>query len=144
LFDVVCSIGRNIEEIDPESTAEAIRKLKTEKDTLSRELDALDNISNTMMRYSESLTGEHVSPSEAESFFENLLSSSRDMGSTRAELEERMLELTREIDALSSTQVKKQGKASGEVTVVIMAKQATDIKLRLTYRMSMQPFLLKH
>jgi hypothetical protein len=63
------------------------------------------------------------------------LSRSRSLGSTRAELEEEILQLTRQIDVLSSTEVKKQGMADGEVTVVIMAKQATDIKLRLTYRM---------
>ncbi|KAH9974805.1 hypothetical protein BGW80DRAFT_1559769 [Lactifluus volemus] len=108
LFDVVCSVGRYIEEVDPESTAEAIRKLKIKKDTLSRELDALDEMLNTMTTgtYSKSLTAEH---------------------------EEEIFGLTREIDALSSTQVKKQGKAIGEVTVVITEKPATDIKLRLTY-----------
>jgi hypothetical protein len=65
---------------------------------------------------------------------------SRSLGSTRAELEEEILQLTRQIDVLSSTEVKKQGKADGEVTVVIMAKQATDIELRLTYRMPIHPF----
>jgi hypothetical protein len=135
LFDVVCSVGRSIEEIDSESTTEAVRILNAKMDVLSRNLDALDDISATMLTYSKSLVGEHVPPMQAERFFESILSRSRSLESTRAELEEEILQLTRQIDVLSSTEVKKQGMADGEVTVVIMAKQATDIKLRLTYRM---------
>jgi hypothetical protein len=36
---------------------------------------------------------------------------------------------------MTSCETKKQGKTNGEVTVVIMAKKATNIELRLTYRM---------
>ena len=38
---------------------------------------------------------------------------------------------------LSSCETKKQGKTNREVRVVIMAKKATNIELRLTYRMSL-------
>jgi hypothetical protein len=140
LFDVVCSVGRSVEEIDSASTTEVIRTLNTKKNVLSKNLDALDDISDTMMTYSNSLIGEHVPPVAAEQFFLNLLSHSRSLGSTRAQLEEEILQLTRQIDVLSSTEVKKQGKADGEVTVVIMAKKATDIELRLTYRMPIHAF----
>jgi hypothetical protein len=139
LFDVVCSVGRSAEEIDSASAAEVIRILNAKKDVLSKNLDALDDIVDTVLTYSKSLVGEHVPPTQAEKFFDNLLERSRSLGSTRAELEEEILQLTRKIDVLSFNQVKKQGTADGEVTVVVMAKQATDIKLRLTYRMQIHP-----
>ena len=90
-----------------------------------------------MVDYSKSLSGNSVPPRQAERFFESLLTRSRDISSTRAGLEEEILQLSRQIDMLLSCETKKQGKTSGEVTVVIMAKTATTIELRLTYRMSL-------
>jgi hypothetical protein len=136
LFDVVCSIGPGIDEIDTASTSEVVRKLNAQKDVLTKDLDAIDDISGTMVTYSKSLAGDSVPPDQAEKFFEGLMSRSRAMTSTRAELEEEILQLSRQIDLLSSAEKKKQGKADGEVSVVIMVKKATNIELRLTYRMS--------
>ncbi|KAI0252907.1 hypothetical protein BJV78DRAFT_1281252 [Lactifluus subvellereus] len=133
LFDVVCSVGRSIEEIDSASTAEVIRMLNVKRDVLYRKLNVLDDTSDTMITYSKSLVGEHVPPGQAEGFFEYILSRSQSLESTRAELEEEILQVTRQLDILWSTELKKQGNADGEATVVIMAKQATNIELRLTY-----------
>lgn len=83
------------------------------------------------------MSGDSVPPRQAERFFESLLTRSRDISSTRAGLEEEILQLSRQIDRMSSCETKKQGKTNGEVTVVIMAKKATNIELRLTYRMSL-------
>ena len=58
------------------------------------------------------------------------------MTSARADLKEKILQLSRQIHALLSAEKKKEGKTDGEVSVVIMTKQPTDIQLRLTYRMS--------
>jgi hypothetical protein len=109
--------------------------LNAKKDVLHRKLNVLDDISNTMVAYSKTLVGENVPPEQAETFFEYILSRSQSLESTRADLEEEILQVTRQIDILWSTEVKKQGSADGEVMMVIMAKQATDVKLRLTYRM---------
>ncbi|KAF8268362.1 hypothetical protein EI94DRAFT_1829590 [Lactarius quietus] len=133
LSDVVCSVGRGIEEIDSQSTSEVIRKLTLKKDALLKDRSALDDISTTMSCYSRTLVGESVSPNRAETFFENLLTRSQTLRTQRVELEEEILQLTRKIDVLSSAEEKKQGKSDGEVTVVIMAKQATEIELKLTY-----------
>ncbi len=103
---------------------------------LVKNVDAINAIGQTMMKYSQSLAGDSVSPRQAERFFENLLSRSRAMTSARADLEEEILQLSRQIDALSSAEKKKEGKTDGEVSVVIMTKQPTDIQLRLTYRKS--------
>jgi hypothetical protein len=132
--DVVCSVGRGIEEIDPLSTSEVIRKLRVNKAALVKDRDALDDISDTMVNYSKTLVGDTVSPNRAETFFENLLTRSQTLRSTRAELEEEILQLTRQINVLSSAEEKKQGESDGEVTIVILAKQATEIELKLTYR----------
>jgi hypothetical protein len=106
------------------------------KGVLVKDLHAIDGISETMVKYSQSLAGDSVPPRQAERFFESLLSRSQTISSTRADLEEEILQLSRKIDLLSSCEPKKQGQTNGEVTVVIMAKKATDIELRLTYRMS--------
>jgi len=134
LCDVVCSIGRGIEEIDPTSTSEVIRKLDVQKQSLINHRDALDDVSDTMISYSKSLAGDNVSPNCAETFFENLLTRSETLRSRRVELEEEILQLTRQIEVLSSAEETKQGSADGEVTVVIAAKQETEIELKLTYR----------
>ena len=55
--------------------------------------------------------------------------------STRADLEEEILQLSRQIDLLSSAEKKKEGETNGEISVVIMAKKATNIELRLTHRL---------
>ncbi len=89
-----------------------------------------------MMTYSKSIAGNSVPPRQAERFFENILSRSRAMTSARVDLEEEILQLSRQIDALSSVEKKREGKTDGEVSVVIMTKQPTDVQLRLTYRKS--------
>ena len=104
-------------------------------------MEAIDDISETMVSYSKSLAGDSVPPRQAERFFESLLSRSRDISSTHAGLEEEILQLSRQIDVLSSSETKKKGKTNGEVTVVIMAKNATDVELRLSYRMSCPMFV---
>jgi hypothetical protein len=133
---VVCSVAPGIEEIDAASTAEVVRKLSARKDVLVKDVDAIDEISETMVTYAKSLAGDSVPPRQAERFFESLLSRSREMTSSRADLEEEILQLSRQIDVLSSTEKKKQGKTDGEVSMVIMAKKDTNIELRLTYSMS--------
>ena len=107
--------------------------LNAKKDLLNRKLNVLDDISDTMVNYSRTLVGEDVPPDQAERCFEYILSRSPSLESTRADLEEDILQVTRQIDRLWSTK-SKEGSADGEVTVVIMAKQATNIELRLTYR----------
>ncbi|KAH9038572.1 hypothetical protein EDB85DRAFT_2141799 [Lactarius pseudohatsudake] len=133
LLDVVCSVGRGIEEIDPLSTSEVVRKLKVKKNALVQDRDALDDISGTMVDYSRTLEGDKVSPDRAETYFDNLLTRSQTLRTTRVELEEEILQLTRQINVLSSAEERKQGKSDGEVAVVIVAKQATEIALKLTY-----------
>ncbi|KAF8270682.1 hypothetical protein EI94DRAFT_1698657 [Lactarius quietus] len=133
LSDMVCSVGRGIEEVDPQSTSEVIRKLRVKRTALEEDLDALDNISTNMTCYSETLVGGNVSPSQAETFFENLLTRSQTLRSQRVELEEEILQLTRQIDVLSSAEMRKKGKSDGEVTVVITAEHTTEIELKLTY-----------
>ncbi|KAH9020330.1 hypothetical protein EDB84DRAFT_1622846 [Lactarius hengduanensis] len=133
LLDVVCSVGRGIEEIDPLSTSEVVRKLKVKKNALVQDRDALDDISGTMVDYSRTLVGDKVSPDRAETYFDNLLTRSQTLRTTRVELEEEILQLTRQINVLSSAEERKQGRSDGEVTVVIVAKQATEIELKLTY-----------
>jgi hypothetical protein len=131
---VVCSIGHDIEEFDTTSTAEVVRKLTARKDTLLWDED-IENIYSKMLTYSESLGKNSVPPQEAERFFESLMSRSRAMTSDRAEIDEEIVQLERQIKVLSSAEKKKQGKLDGEVSAIIMAKKATDIELRLTYRM---------
>ena len=57
LFDVVCSIGPDIQEIDTASTHERVRRLHAGKDVFVKVLDANNDISKTMINYSKSLDG---------------------------------------------------------------------------------------
>ena len=116
-------------------TTEQLRRLHARKDGLVKELDAINDISKTMMDYSKCLARDSIPPGEAQIFFENLFTRSRDKLSTRASLEEEFFQLSYQIDALTSCEAKKQGKTNGEITVVVMAKKATSTKLKLTYRM---------
>jgi hypothetical protein len=109
-LDVVCSIGPVIQAIDTPYTVEQLRRPHARKDELVKELDAIDEISKTMMDYSKCMA-------------------------TRASLEEDILQLLYQIDALTSCEAKKQGKTNAEITVVVMTKKATNTKLKLTYRM---------
>lgn len=102
---------------------------------LIKDLDTINDISKTMMNYSKSLAGDSIPPRQAERFFESLLTRSREISSLRASLEEEILLLSRQIDALTSRETKKRGKTNGEMTVVIMTKKAANIELKLTYRM---------
>ena len=102
---------------------------------LVKDLDAINDISKTWMDYSKCLTRDSIPPGQAENFFENLFTRSRDISSTRASLEEEIFQLSHQIDSLTSCETKKQAKTNGEVTVVVITKKATNVKLRLTYRM---------
>lgn len=109
--------------------------LHARKDALVKDLDAINDISKTMMNYSESLARDSIPPSEAKIFFESILTLSQDVSSTRASLEEKIFQLSRQIDALTPRETQKQGQTNREITVVIMARKAVDIELKLTYRM---------
>ena len=111
---MVCSIGPGVDEIHTAGTAEVVRKLDARKDVLSKDLDAIDDITRIMATYSKSLTGDSVSLEQAEIFFESLLSRSRAMTSTRADLGKEILQLSRQITLLSSAEMK-QGKTDGEI-----------------------------
>lgn len=132
---MVCSFGTDSEEIDTSSNAEAVRKLNARRDLLEENIERYYDVSGMMMTYARSLTGSSLGPQQAETFFESLLSRSCAMASARVELDEEITQLERQTDALSYTKTKKQGRTDREVSVVIMAKKATDIELRLTYRM---------
>ena len=134
-MDVVCSIGPAIQAIDTPYTVEQLRRLHARKDGLVKELDAIDDISKTMMDYSKCLARDSTPPEQAEIFFENLLTRSRDKLSTHASLEEDIFQLSYQVDAWTSCEAKKQGKTNAEITVVVMTKKATNTKLKLTYRM---------
>ena len=134
-MDVVCFIGPAIQAIGTPYTVEQLRRLHARKDGLVKELDAIDDISKTMMDYSKCLARDSTPPEQAEIFFENLLTRSRDKLSTHASLEEDIFQLSYQIDAWISCKAKKQGKTNAEITVVVMTKKATNTKLKLTYRM---------
>ena len=67
---------------------------------MERDLDDITGISEIIADYSKSLSPDSVSPERVESFFKNLFS--RDISSTRADLEEEIFQLSRQTDMLSS------------------------------------------
>ncbi|KAI0064999.1 hypothetical protein BV25DRAFT_1914144 [Artomyces pyxidatus] len=133
LFDVVCSIDQGQEDLHPESTPELVRRLTAKKLQLAAQNEAL-NVSHTALKtYSATLVGEHVPPEKADAFIGMFLKRTEDIGIARMDLDEQILQLTRQIGKLERERAKKRGTTKGVVTVVVMTQQATEVELKLTY-----------
>ena len=63
LFDVVCTIGTNkASSYEPSSTSEVIRTLLVKKTALESERSVRESESEILLKYAQSLSGEHVTP----------------------------------------------------------------------------------
>ncbi|KAI0320019.1 hypothetical protein OF83DRAFT_1162652 [Amylostereum chailletii] len=133
LFDVVCTVGGGHNDYSPDSSEELIRTLITQKSALELKRKSIDTAGAIMTDYSRSLTGEHVPPKDAESFIQKYVHNSNTFIDTMVELDEEILHLRRKIERLTFEAALKKGKTDGKVTAVVMAKQPTEVKLKLTY-----------
>ncbi|KAI0045247.1 hypothetical protein FA95DRAFT_1589849 [Auriscalpium vulgare] len=134
LFDVVCALDTETDDDAPDSTPEAIRLLTAAQHKLAQRRDALTAVRSAMATYSQSLSGEHVSPEQADAFFEKYISRSESIADANLDIDEEMLRLSREIKQHAKKQASTKGLSNGKVTCVVVTPHATDVEVKLTYR----------
>jgi hypothetical protein len=65
LFDVVCTIGTNkASSYEPSSSSEVIRTLLVKKSALESEKAVRETESQLLLKYAQTLSGEHVTPTQ--------------------------------------------------------------------------------
>ncbi|THH11349.1 hypothetical protein EW146_g8074 [Bondarzewia mesenterica] len=132
LFDVVCTIGK-ANSNGPDSLAEVIRGLEAKKAAIVAEKKAISDAKDVLDSYSKTLKGDDVSPEQADGFVLKYIERMRALVKVGAELDEQILQLSRQIEKETTEGSIKQGKTNGEVTVVVMAKEAAEVELKLIY-----------
>ena len=69
LFDVVCTIGTNkASSYEPSSSSEVIRTFLVKKSLLESEKAVRDSESQLSFKYAQTLSGEHVTPTQMGQF----------------------------------------------------------------------------
>ena len=69
LFDVVCTIGTNkASSYEPSSSSEVIRTLLVKKTALENERSVRVSESHILLKYAQTLSGEHVTPTQMGQF----------------------------------------------------------------------------
>ena len=69
LFDVVCTIGTNkASSYEPSSSSEVIRTLLVNKSALESEKAVREAESQLLLKYAQTLSGEHVTPTQMSQF----------------------------------------------------------------------------
>ncbi|KAI0319141.1 hypothetical protein OF83DRAFT_1163099 [Amylostereum chailletii] len=133
LFDVVCAVDNNSGNHSPESHREKLRILSSKKTSLKRELDVFKYLFSDLNNYSRGLKGDHVAPDLAMAFFTDYHGKASWIMKEESRLEEEIAQVEKESEKIRRDWSLKKGEVNGKVTVVIMAKQPTNIKLKLTY-----------
>jgi hypothetical protein len=69
LFDVVCTIGtNNASSYESSSSSEVIRTLLVKKTALESEISVRETESQLLLKYAQTLSGEHVTPTQMGQF----------------------------------------------------------------------------
>lgn len=137
LFDIVCGLDDStLAQNDPNCPAEKVRLLCLKAEALEREKRAAEQQAELLTHYSKTLQGEHTSPPTFLEFVDELTLRNADNARLISELQEKIVQLNREIIPLRAQHAKKKGEAHGVVTVVIVAQEDTHIDFKLTYRAS--------
>ncbi|THH08575.1 hypothetical protein EW146_g8944 [Bondarzewia mesenterica] len=133
LFDVVCTTGDSSPTGPAHSFAEIIRTLESKKTALVAERQSLKAAAAVLESYAKTLSSNEVSPEQADAFLERYVARSRGLITEGAHLDEKILDLGRKIEEKTMAGSQKKGKTGGKVTVVVMARHASEVKLKLTY-----------
>ncbi|KAJ3507403.1 hypothetical protein NLJ89_g6323 [Agrocybe chaxingu] len=137
LFDVVCTVGSSkAASYASDSSSEIIRTLIVRKLALESERATREQESQLLLKYAQTLSGEHVTPTQMGQFLESYVERERNSLNARAELSEKIVELNRQIEAEQHKTSSKQGTANGQVDIVIAADEDTNAELKLTYIVS--------
>ncbi|KAF9525788.1 hypothetical protein CPB83DRAFT_858888 [Crepidotus variabilis] len=137
LFDVVCAVKPDkTEDYAPESSLEVIRTLQAKRQRLETEKSIREQQSELLVQYAQTLTGEHVNPTDMGQFLENFLAQEHQKLEAITQLQEQIIQLDRQITAETDKRSAKQGVASAFVEIVLVADEESIVNLKLTYIVS--------
>ncbi|KZV76704.1 hypothetical protein PENSPDRAFT_747578 [Peniophora sp. CONT] len=146
LFEVSCKVQKRATHrtsgASETSDSERIRILNDKKAVLTQEKNVCESAATLLRDYGKTLSGEHVAPADADSFLDNYLSRGTALARTAAKLDDEILQVTREIEDITTAGSLKKGETDGKVNIAIMAKTQTEVLLKLIYvvrRVSWKP-----
>ncbi|KAF9450483.1 hypothetical protein P691DRAFT_810305 [Macrolepiota fuliginosa MF-IS2] len=131
LSDVVCSVAA----VD-DAPNEAVHMLEVKKSTLVHEKKVLDTQADVLVKYANSLTGEHANPDVMNVFLTSFVEHGRSNIRAIAKLEAEIAGIDKQIKEEKKKGSLLKGSIDTEVTVVITADNDTRIDLKLTYIVS--------
>jgi len=152
LSDVVCTIGADNEaSYAPDGSSELTRLLEAQKQALEKEKDIREREAELLLNYANTLTGEHVNPTNMSSFLETFVEQGRSNLKAVsnllrtwfvsrnsyypqvAELSEKILITDRQIEKEKEKKALKIGDIKGKVSVILGTDASTTVDLKLTY-----------
>ncbi|KAF5379823.1 hypothetical protein D9615_005794 [Tricholomella constricta] len=137
LYDVVCTVGANNDaSYASDSIAEIIRLLQVKKVELENEKRVRRNEADLLVDYAKTLTGEHVPPTQMNSFLESFVEQGRKNLRAITELSEKIIQVDRQIERENKKKASKKGEALGEVNIILGADETSKVDLKLTYIVS--------
>ncbi|KDQ59010.1 hypothetical protein JAAARDRAFT_128083 [Jaapia argillacea MUCL 33604] len=132
LFDVVCVIADKPAS-SYDGSSEAIRILEAKKAYLIKEKLVREQEAEVMLTYGKSLQGEHVTPDTMTTFLDSFVLRGRKNLQAVSELEEKIVEIDRQIEKEQEKTTTTKGESNGKVTIVIAAENEGQVELKLTY-----------
>ena len=137
LFEASCKVQKRQtwRKLDSSSESERIRALEEKKALLTQEKNVCESATFLLRDYGKTLSGEHVTPADANTFIGQYLTRGSELARTSAKLAEEILQIQREIDDITTEGSLKKGETDGKVNVTIMAKTQTEVLLKLIYSM---------
>ncbi|KDQ59015.1 hypothetical protein JAAARDRAFT_192573, partial [Jaapia argillacea MUCL 33604] len=132
LFDVVCTVPDR----PPTSyggSSEMIRLLEAKRTNLEKEKRVREQEAEVMLTYGKSLQGEHVTPDTMTTFLDNFILRGRKNLQAVSELEEKIVEVDRQIEKVREKTTTTKGERNGKVAIVITVEDDGQVELKLTY-----------
>ncbi|KAH0585650.1 hypothetical protein H2248_008872 [Termitomyces sp. 'cryptogamus'] len=134
LYDVVCTIGGGKDmSYVPDSPSEIIRLLQVKKHALESEKRVREHEADLLMNYAKTLSGEHVLPTQMNTFLESFVEQGRKNIKDIAELDEKIIALGRRIERETEKGVAKKGSVQGEAIIILGTDNPSVVDLKLTY-----------
>ncbi|KIY70787.1 hypothetical protein CYLTODRAFT_487803 [Cylindrobasidium torrendii FP15055 ss-10] len=131
LFDVVCKLGTS--NAARYASTEVLRQLHARKVLLERNKRVQDHEADVLLQYAKSLSGEHVSPPQVETFLQTFVKTANRNNEQMAAIDEELVQIEREIEAETTKIGMKKGSCNGEITAVIRASEPAAIEMLVTY-----------
>lgn len=129
LYDVACTTRDGFNR-----SSETIRLLRVQKAALEGEKRVRDHESDLLVTYAKTLKGEHVPPPQMGDFLQSFVEQGRKNLQAVAELDEKIVVLTRQIEVELKKETTKKGASNGQVAIVVGTDSDAHIDLKLTYR----------